>query len=128
MATTVVRTPSRTNSPPLLMIWSLLTLLLAGTASCGSIAAWWVNDKGPALVMQDDESGGIRYSLCNTNSTPIFPNDTTLVAPLDDYPPKMNTSLAGAGWWNGTDYFVSVDRTQLPPHPTLARLGILECN
>ncbi|KAK7751101.1 hypothetical protein SLS62_006930 [Diatrype stigma] len=58
--------------------------------------------------MQDDESGGIRYSLCNTNSTPIFPNDTTLVAPLDDYPPKTNTSLAGAGWWTGTDYYASI--------------------
>lgn len=88
-------------------IW--LLLLLAGTASCGSLAAWWVNDKGPSLIMQDDESGGIRYSLCNTNSTPIFPNDTTLVAPLDDYPPKKNTSLAGAGWFTGTDYFVSCE-------------------
>ncbi len=71
------------------------------------MAAWWVNDVGPALMMQDDESGGLRYSLCNSNSTPIFPNDTTITAPLNDYPPKRNTSLAGSGWFTGGEYFVS---------------------
>ncbi|RYP59060.1 hypothetical protein DL770_010289 [Monosporascus sp. CRB-9-2] len=89
-------------------LFHLSLWLLVGTASCASMAAWWVNDVGPALMMQDDESGGIRYSLCNSNSTPIFPNDTTLIAPLNAHLPKMNTSLAGAGWFTGGEYFASI--------------------
>ncbi|RYP19406.1 hypothetical protein DL765_003379 [Monosporascus sp. GIB2] len=89
-------------------LFHLSLWLLAGTASCGHMAAWWVNDIGPALMMQDDDSGGIRYSLCNSNSTPIFPNDTTLTAPLNTYLPKRNTSLAGGGWFTGEDYFASI--------------------
>ncbi|RYP77537.1 hypothetical protein DL771_001110 [Monosporascus sp. 5C6A] len=89
-------------------LFHLSLWLLAGPASCGSMAAWWVNDVGPALFLQDDESGGIRYSLCNSNSTPIFPNDTTLIAPLNAYLPKMNTSLAGGGWFVNGEYSASI--------------------
>ncbi|OTB17046.1 hypothetical protein K445DRAFT_43009, partial [Daldinia sp. EC12] len=67
---------------------------------CGSIAAWW-NTRGPSFIMQDDDTGNIRYSLCNGNFTPIFPDDKTLVAPFKEHQPKKKTSLSATGWMDG---------------------------
>ncbi|KAI0018829.1 hypothetical protein F4780DRAFT_494549 [Xylariomycetidae sp. FL0641] len=93
---------SRLQSPSIWTAW-----LLAAPAYAGSIAAWY-NTRGPNLVMQDDDTGDIRYSLCNGNYTPIFPDDASLVVPLDKYPPKKNTSLACAGWFDGTTTVASL--------------------
>ncbi|KAI1212508.1 uncharacterized protein F4807DRAFT_413315 [Annulohypoxylon truncatum] len=81
--------------------------LLAGQVSCGSIAAWW-NTRGPSFIMQDDDTGGIRYSLCNSNSTPIFPDDKTLAAPFYNYIPKNKTSLAASGWTDSETAWASI--------------------
>ncbi|KAI5922279.1 hypothetical protein F4810DRAFT_290146 [Camillea tinctor] len=81
--------------------------LLVAPASCGSIAAWW-NSRGPNIILQDDDSGGIRYSMCNGNSTPVLPDDTTIIAPLTTHPPKKNTSLAATGWTDGTTAWASI--------------------
>ncbi|KAI1642818.1 uncharacterized protein F4817DRAFT_277115 [Daldinia loculata] len=78
-----------------LSIW-----LLAGQVSCGSIAAWW-NTRAPSFIMQDDDTGGIRYSLCNGNYTPIFPDDKTLIAPFKEHQPKNKTGLSATGWMDG---------------------------
>ncbi|KAI0600649.1 hypothetical protein F4775DRAFT_43743 [Biscogniauxia sp. FL1348] len=83
-------------------IWLLVT-----PASCGSIAAWW-NGRGPNIILQDDDTGGIRYSMCNGNYTPILPDDSTLTAPLTTHPPKKNTSLAATGWTDGTTAWASI--------------------
>ncbi|KAI1635981.1 hypothetical protein F4809DRAFT_641965 [Biscogniauxia mediterranea] len=83
-------------------IWLLVT-----PASCGSIAAWW-NGRGPNIILQDDDTGGIRYSMCNGNYTPILPDDSTLTAPLTTHPPKRNTSLAATGWTDGTTAWASI--------------------
>ncbi|KAI1080111.1 hypothetical protein F5B20DRAFT_540807 [Whalleya microplaca] len=88
-------------------LFSLSIWLLAGPVSCGSIAAWW-NTRGPSLIMQDDDTGGIRYSLCNGNYTPVFPNDTTIIAPLTSHPPKKNTSLSATGWMDGETTWASI--------------------
>ncbi|KXJ93697.1 hypothetical protein Micbo1qcDRAFT_158552 [Microdochium bolleyi] len=85
-----------------------LGLLAATTASAGRLAAWWTNDYGPALLMQDDASGGLRYSLCNSRGTPIFPNDTSIVAPLLSFPPKKGTALAAGGWYDTRSIFASI--------------------
>ncbi|KAI2611800.1 hypothetical protein GGR54DRAFT_339574 [Hypoxylon sp. NC1633] len=77
--------------------------LLAGQVSCGSIAAWW-NARGPSFIMQDDQTGSIRYSLCNGNYTPIYPNDEAITVPFTSHPPKGNTSLAATGWLGDTAY------------------------
>ncbi|KAH9895508.1 hypothetical protein F4778DRAFT_783865 [Xylariomycetidae sp. FL2044] len=89
-----------------LSLWSVSWLLIA-PASCGSIAAWY-NTRGPSLLMQDDETGGIRYSLCNGNYTPIFPDDKTLTLPLTSHPPKNNTSLSATGWTDGETAWASI--------------------
>ncbi|KAI8957806.1 hypothetical protein F5Y11DRAFT_65319 [Daldinia sp. FL1419] len=87
-------------STKLSSIFYLSIWLLARQVSCGSIAAWW-NTRAPSFIMQDDDTGGIRYSLCNGNYTPIFPDDKTLVAPFKDHQPKNKTSLSAAGWMDG---------------------------
>lgn len=81
--------------------------LLAGQVSCGSIAAWW-NNRGPSFLMQDDDTGGIRYSLCNGNHTPIFSDDKTLTTPFSTYLPKNKTSLAATGWMDGETTWASI--------------------
>ncbi|KAI2472297.1 hypothetical protein F4781DRAFT_438521 [Annulohypoxylon bovei var. microspora] len=81
--------------------------LLAGQVSCGSIAAW-LNSRGPSFIMQDDDTGGIRYSLCNGNHTPIFPDDKTLAAPFYNFIPKNKTSLAAAGWTDSETAWASI--------------------
>jgi hypothetical protein len=80
--------------------------LLAQQVVGGSIAAWWT-DLGPSLLLQDDESALLRYSLCNSNGTPILPGDKTITAPLSKYPPKNGTALAGTGWFDDTVTWVS---------------------
>ncbi|KAH7037105.1 uncharacterized protein B0I36DRAFT_358852 [Microdochium trichocladiopsis] len=87
-------------------LWSLG--LFAATASAGHLAAWWTNDFGPTLMMQDDASAGIRYSLCNSHNTPIFPNDTSITMPLLKFPPKNGTALAGGGWWDQKNVVASI--------------------
>ncbi|OTB07460.1 hypothetical protein M426DRAFT_33003, partial [Hypoxylon sp. CI-4A] len=72
-----------------------------------SIAGWW-NTRGPSFIMQDDETGEIRYSLCNTNHTPIFPDDRTLTIPFTSNPPKNKTSLSAAGWMEGSTTAASI--------------------
>ncbi|XXH03119.1 hypothetical protein Hte_009512 [Hypoxylon texense] len=81
--------------------------LLAGQVSCGSIAAWW-NTRAPSFLMQDDDTGGIQYSLCNGNHTPIFPNDQALTVPFTNNPPKNKTSLTAAGWTDAETAWASI--------------------
>lgn len=81
--------------------------MLAGQVSCGSIAAWW-NTEAPSFLMQDDDTGGIQYSLCNGNHTPIFPNDQALTVPFTAYPPKNKTSLTAAGWTDAETAWASI--------------------
>ncbi|KAI1379975.1 hypothetical protein F4677DRAFT_408150 [Hypoxylon crocopeplum] len=75
--------------------------LLAGQVYCGSIAGWW-NGRGPSFIMQDDDTGNIRYSLCNGNHTPIFPDDRTLAVPFREHTPKNKTGLTATGWMADT--------------------------
>ncbi|KAI1334711.1 hypothetical protein F5Y15DRAFT_284132 [Xylariaceae sp. FL0016] len=85
-----------------LSIW-----LLAGSAYGGNIAAWY-NTRGPSILMQDDDTGGIRYSYCNGNSTPILPEDTSMVLPLTQYTPRNNTGLSATGWYDGNTTWTSM--------------------
>lgn len=62
---------------------------------------------GATLMMQDDDTGLIRYSLCNSNSTPVLPEDKTITLPLFDPKPKKGTALAGVGWFDNTQTQVS---------------------
>ncbi|KAI6086972.1 hypothetical protein F4821DRAFT_120836 [Hypoxylon rubiginosum] len=87
---------------PRLTIFALLHVLvwLFDPIAAGSLAAWSTGLGAPQLIMQDDATGKIFYSLCNSNGTsPIFPANETASFNLD-LPPKNGTSLAGIGYAN----------------------------
>jgi hypothetical protein len=70
------------------------------------MAAWWT-DLGPAFAMQNASTGLLTHTLCHSNSTPIFPVDPP-VAFETTYAPRNGTSLAGAGWWDGSTTWASL--------------------
>ncbi|KAK8122243.1 hypothetical protein PG984_010913 [Apiospora sp. TS-2023a] len=96
---------------PTVRSWSraLLPLaLLASQVSAGAIAAWYTDRMGATMMMQDDDTGLIRYSLCNSNSTPVLPEDKTITLPLFDPKPKKGSALAGVGWFDNTQTQASI--------------------
>ena len=61
----------------------------------------WVTQSGaPQIAMQDDATGQIFHSLCNSNETAVFPPDGS-AAFNPTIKPKRNTSLAAAGYYDG---------------------------
>lgn len=74
--------------------------LLLGTACAGPISTWWYDGlSAPQVVMYDKTSGDIMYSLCNSDSNPIFPANESATFALDSrYPPLDGTSVAGVGY------------------------------
>lgn len=94
----------------------VLSLLLAAARSCSAaMAAWWT-DLGAQVVMQNETTGGLMYSLCNSNSTPVFPDDPPQYFSLA-FQPRNGTALAGTGWWDTTTTWVSIPRRPPPPSP-----------
>ena len=79
-------------------VWLLssgLALLVNGL----SIDAWLVDAlQAPQVVMYDDASGSILYSLCNSSGTPVFPGDSSAAFDLK-FPPLNGTGVAGFGYW-----------------------------
>ncbi len=81
--------------------------LLLGLANSISIHSWLVEALGaPQIVMYDDDTGNIFYSLCNSSGTPVFPADSSAAFNLK-YPPLNGTGLAGFGYSDGTNVVVS---------------------
>ncbi len=68
--------------------------------SCGSMVSWVTQSGAPQVAMQDDATGQIFYSLCNSNDTTIFPTDGS-AAFNPTIAPKQNTSLTAAGYYDG---------------------------
>ncbi|ETS84307.1 hypothetical protein PFICI_02332 [Pestalotiopsis fici W106-1] len=81
--------------------------LFATRAAAGSLAAWYT-DLGPSLLLQDDETSHVRYSLCTSENTPILPEDKTIIAPLYKYQPRNGTALAGTGWYDSKITWASI--------------------
>ncbi|KAI1138650.1 hypothetical protein F5Y05DRAFT_418872 [Hypoxylon sp. FL0543] len=81
-----------------------------GSAVAGSIAAWLTGLGAPQIIMQDDTTGKIFYSLCNSNgSAPIFPANASASFEIDSiYAPKNGTSLAGTGWVDANENVAAI--------------------
>ncbi|ETS81629.1 hypothetical protein PFICI_06631 [Pestalotiopsis fici W106-1] len=65
--------------------------------------------------MYDKASGDIMYSLCNSDSNPIFPANESAAFALDSrYPPVNGTSVAGLGYQTsgGIDIAIIVYQTE----------------
>ncbi|KAI1376602.1 hypothetical protein F4677DRAFT_419037 [Hypoxylon crocopeplum] len=91
------------KSPFTLFAFIHASTWLFGLVSSGSIAAWTTGLGAPQIIMQDDATGKIFYSLCNSNgSTPIFPANESAAFTFDsdNLAPKNGTSLAGIGYYN----------------------------
>ena len=83
-------------------VW-LLSWLAIGV----SVDAWLIPDFSvPQLVMHDDATGNIFYSLCNSTGAPIFPADNSAAFDLK-YSPLNGTGLAGFGYMEGDVAVVS---------------------
>lgn len=87
-----------TPAAALASVW-LLSSGLALLANGLSIDAWLVDAlQAPQVVMYDDASGSILYSLCNSSGTPVFPGDSSAAFDLK-FPPLNGTGVAGFGYW-----------------------------
>ncbi|KAL2023562.1 hypothetical protein VTK56DRAFT_2170 [Thermocarpiscus australiensis] len=83
--------------------------LLVGTAASpvrAAIAAWW-NGIGPQIMLQNETTGLIRYSACNSNDQPTYSYTDDSVFSLV-YKPKNGTALAGTGWWTNVITVASI--------------------
>lgn len=73
-----------------------------------SIAAWWTPN-APQVMVQNETTGAIQYSYCNSNGTPIYPVDPPNVLPVGAaFKPRNGTALTGVGWWDGNTTVASM--------------------
>ncbi|KAI4863660.1 hypothetical protein F4820DRAFT_449820 [Hypoxylon rubiginosum] len=90
---------------PRFTIFTLVHVLtwLFEPAVAGSIATWSTGLGAPQIIMQDDATGRIFYSLCNSNgTTPVFPANVSASFSFDsNLTPKNGTSLTGVGYADG---------------------------
>lgn len=91
------------STPHRFGLMSALLWLLLRPVHASSIATWWYESASAPQVMQyDQQTGRIYYSLCNSNSTPVFAlNDSTALPWHDGVPPISGTSIAGLGYLDG---------------------------
>ncbi|KAI1487278.1 hypothetical protein F5X96DRAFT_160583 [Biscogniauxia mediterranea] len=81
------------------LIHASIWALWLGSVAAGSIASWDTGGDSPQVIMQDDATGSIRYSLCNSGEVAVFPGTDSEAFVFDDgLSPKSNTSLTGVGW------------------------------
>ncbi|KXX74529.1 Protein crumbs 3 [Madurella mycetomatis] len=77
---------------------SALLLLGAGTLPArAAISAWWT-EIGPQVILQNETTGLIRYSACNSYNDPKYSYTDGSVLSLT-HKPKVGTPLAGTGYW-----------------------------
>ena len=87
-----------TCKPLFFVLSSLVLPVILGSADSGpvKIAAWksWI---GQRVAFQEPETGGIRYSLCNSDvpEIPTGPHDRNVFHALQEVPPRMGTALVG---------------------------------
>lgn len=74
---------------------TLLLLAVAGTTEA-TMAAWWT-ELGPQVILQNDTTGLIQYSACNSQGQPQYSGTDESTFSLQ-YKPKKGTPLGGAGY------------------------------
>ncbi|KAK3935680.1 hypothetical protein QBC46DRAFT_45021 [Diplogelasinospora grovesii] len=88
---------------------ALTLLALAATAivpSEAAMAAWWTGI-GPQVILQNETTGQIQYSICNSNGQPFYSYTGGSAFSLS-YKPKIGTALAGTGYWDSTKTVASI--------------------
>ncbi|KAL6355399.1 hypothetical protein LRP88_10988 [Fusarium phalaenopsidis] len=79
-------------------------VLYTSATSTASLYAY-STAKGVQVGAQDPKTGGLHYSNCNSEKTPIFPIDKLNVLKVG-LKPRKGTALAAAGWWDGQKAFI----------------------
>ncbi|RYP76310.1 hypothetical protein DL769_003650 [Monosporascus sp. CRB-8-3] len=70
------------------------------SVDAASVDAWLVPELAtPQVVVYDDYSGNVYYSLCNSSGTPVFPGDESATFELR-FTPLNGTSVVGFGYIN----------------------------
>ncbi|KAK8875302.1 Protein crumbs 3 [Apiospora arundinis] len=91
----------------LLALWAA-----AIAANAGAITTFHGDQRPPGVMMQDDKSGEVLYSYCNsTKDEPVWDPYNPPALNFGDDPdlkPKKNTSLAATGWTSKGVYKSSV--------------------
>ncbi|KAI1075630.1 hypothetical protein F5B20DRAFT_375073 [Whalleya microplaca] len=83
---------------PLVIMWTSVCLFVK-MAAAGSMASWRTGPEAPQIIMQDDATGKIFYSLCNSEQEPIFPANESIAFEIDNSQlPKPGTQLGGSGY------------------------------
>ncbi|RYP93256.1 hypothetical protein DL770_000631 [Monosporascus sp. CRB-9-2] len=68
------------------------------SVDAASVDAWLVPElAAPQVVVYDDDSGNVYYSLCNSSGTPVFPGDESATFELR-FAPLNGTSVVGFGY------------------------------
>ncbi|KAM7217321.1 hypothetical protein V8F06_007264 [Rhypophila decipiens] len=85
----------------------LATLLFftSGATLSHAMAAWFT-DFGPQVILQNDTTGAIHYTTCNSDGQPTYSVDN--VFKLVEYPPKKNTALTGSGYYDSEKTVASI--------------------
>lgn len=74
--------------------------------SCGSYAAFMYNPLGTQLIVLDS-AGNLTYSLCNSNSTPVYPTGSPLLLPIA-VQPRTGSNIAAVGWYEDGEVYVRI--------------------
>ncbi|KUI63787.1 hypothetical protein VM1G_10463 [Cytospora mali] len=74
--------------------------------ACGSYAAFMYQPLGTQLIVLDS-AGQFTYSLCNSNSTPVYPTDSPLILPIA-VQPKNGSNIAAVGWYEDGEVYADV--------------------
>lgn len=80
--------------------FATLLLLIGAATTQATIAAWWT-DLGPQVILQNDTTGQIRYSACNSRDQPQYSATDNSTFSLK-YKPKKGTPLGGGGYVSNT--------------------------
>ncbi|KAL2269057.1 hypothetical protein VTJ83DRAFT_3903 [Remersonia thermophila] len=89
------------------LAWSSFVLLGAVVGPARAAIAAWSTENGPQIVLQNETTGHLRYSACNTYDEARYSYTDPNVLSLT-YKPKNGTPLAGSGWWNEITTIASV--------------------
>jgi hypothetical protein len=87
---------------PIIAVLAAWSCLFLAIVDAGAIASWTTGQGAPQIIFQDDDTGKILYSLCNSNETTVFPANESASLTFDKgFEPKKGTSLAGVGYIDG---------------------------
>ncbi|KAM7205344.1 hypothetical protein V8F33_001175 [Rhypophila sp. PSN 637] len=102
----------------------LATLLFftSGATLSHAMAAWFT-DFGPQVILQNDSTGAIHYTTCNSEGQPTYSVDN--VFKLVEYPPKKNTALTGSGYYDSKKTVASI--YYLDKHDVVVN-AVFNCN